>query len=95
MAMLSIFPQPVIDRAVDPANGIPSKVAYLNLAMIRKHLDAWADEYHEEQARRERAARKALPEPPRDPQMEKRIADGFAKLSDQLKRGFGPSTITD
>src|SRR4051812_21790745 len=95
VAMLSTFPSSVIDRAVDPVNGIPAKVSYLNLATIRKHLDAWADEFYEAQRRREIANRKRLPEPPRDPEMEARIAKGLRELADQMRSGFSPSTAKD
>jgi hypothetical protein len=95
VATLSIFPQAVIDRAVDPVEGLPGKITYLNLAQMRKHLDAWADEYYEREQRRERASRMALDAPPIDPQMQKRVSDGFEKLVSQLKRGIGPSTQTE
>jgi len=90
---LLIFPPAVIDRAVDPVQGIPAKVQYLNLAKIRKYLDEWVDEYSDTQRRREIAERRRLPEPPRNPDTEKRISDGFVQLVDQLKRGIGPSTV--
>jgi hypothetical protein len=93
VATLSIFPQAVIDRAVDPVHGLPSKVAYLNLAQMRKHLDGWLEEFWTEHDRQERAARKALPEPPRDPEAEARIAAGLKELAEQLKRGIGPSNV--
>jgi hypothetical protein len=92
VATLSIFPQAVVDRAVDPVHGLPSKVAYLNLAQMRKHLDGWMEEFWTEHERQERAARKALPEPPRDPDAEARIAKGLKELAEHLKRGFSPST---
>lgn len=90
---LLIFPPAVIDRAVDPVQGIPAKVQYLNLAKIRKHLDEWAEEYFEGEKRREIAQRKRLPEPPRNLEAEKRIGEGLAQLAEQLKRGIGPSTV--
>jgi hypothetical protein len=93
VATLSIFPQAVVDRAVDPVHGLPSKVAYLNLAQMRKHLDGWMEEFWTEHERQERAARKALPEPPRDPEAEARIAAGLKELAEQLKRGMGPSNL--
>jgi hypothetical protein len=93
VATLSIFPQAVIDRAVDPVHGLPSKVAYLNLAQMRKHLDGWMEEFWTEHERQERAARKALPEPPRDLEAEARIAAGLKELAEQLKRGMGPSNV--
>lgn len=94
VAMLSTYPQSVIKRAVDPVNGIASKLAFLNLAAIKKHLDQWADEEYEEVRRRNRRNLQ-LPEPPSDPQVQQRIKDGFAKLSEHLKRGFGPSTAAE
>jgi len=90
VAMLSIFPPAVIERAVDPVRGIASKVAYLNLATIRKHLDDWHAEHLADVDRIERANRKQLPEPPRDPEMEARIAKGMRDLAEQLRRGMGP-----
>jgi hypothetical protein len=90
--MLSTYPQQVLDRAVNPAAGIPAMVTYLNLASIRKHLDGWADEFDADRRRREIANRKRLPEPERDPQVEARVNEGFRKLSLHLKRGFSPST---
>jgi len=95
VAMLSTFPPSVISRAADPVNGIPAKVSYLNLAAIRKHLDAWADEYYEAERRREMANRKRLPEPPRDLEMEARVAKGLRELADQLRSGFSSSTARD
>lgn len=89
---LSIFPRAVIDLAVDPVAGIPAKVKFLNLATMRELLDRWADEYHATEKRRELASRKAIEPPPRDPQAEKRISEGFKKLSEHLERGFSPST---
>lgn len=95
VATLSTFPREVIDRAVDPVQGLPAKVAFLNLAQMRKLLDEWAEEWWERQRAIERASQKRLAEPPRDPQAEHRISEGFEKLKVQLQRGFGPSTQTE
>jgi hypothetical protein len=92
MQTLLIFPLPVIDRAVDPVQGIPAKVQYLNLAKIRKCLDEWAEEYMEDLRRREMVNRKRLPEPPVDPEMHARVSKGLNDLVAQLKRGIGPSS---
>jgi hypothetical protein len=70
-------------------------VQYPNLAKFKKLLDEWAEEFYTEQDRIARANRRRLPEPPRDPQAEHRISEGFAKLKVQLERGIGPSTLTD
>lgn len=89
---LLIFPREVIERAVDPVQGIPAQVTSLNLARIRKVLDELAEEHWEAVQRRERANRKRLPEPADDPEMKKRVSQGLNDLVAQLKRGVGPST---
>ncbi len=91
--LLSIYPQPVIVRAMSPSRGLPSLVAYPNLAKYREHLDAWNKEYWIDREREERANRKRLPEPPRDPEMEARIAQGMRELAEHLKSGFSPSSV--
>lgn len=91
--LLSTYPQPVIERAMSPSRGLPSLVAYPNLAKYREHLDAWAKEYWIDREREERANRKQLPEPPRDPELEARIAKGMRELAEHLKSGFSPSSI--
>lgn len=90
-ATLLIFPRPVIARSVDPVQGIPGAVTFLNLAKIREKLDAWSSEWHIDQDRLERANRKALPEPTPDPEERKRIYEGLKKLSDHIGSGFNPS----
>lgn len=89
--VLAGYPEAVIDRAVD-ATGIPSEVAFLNLAEIKKHLDTWRQEYLALEERRERANRKALPEPEVDPEERKRVSEGLRELVNHLKSGFSPST---
>jgi hypothetical protein len=81
-----IFPSEVVERAVDPVNGIPSKVKYLNLAEMREHLEQWRTEHLEHVRRVELANRKVLPAPPVDPEMKERVGRMFAELSDRLKR---------
>lgn len=88
---LSIFPHPVIERAVDPVEGIPGKVKFLNLAAIREHLDNWRIEYLVHQERLDRINRKALPEPePEEPAAKRRVSEGFKKLSDHLTASLNP-----
>lgn len=93
MQTLLIYPREVIERAVDPVNGIASVCERLNLAAIRKHLEKWATEHAEHQARIERARLRRLEAPPIDPEMRERVGDGLRQLSEQLKRGVGPSTV--
>ncbi len=90
--LLSTYPTAVIERAADPVSGIPSKVEFLNLAAIRKHLDVWYGDHADEVRRAERLSRKALPEPPRDEEVASRITKGLAELSRHIKSGFSPST---
>jgi hypothetical protein len=90
--LLSIYPQPVIERAMSPSRGLPAMVSYPNLAKYREHLEVWTKEYWIDRDREERANRKRIPEPPRDLEMEARVAKGLRDLADQLKRGIGPSS---
>jgi hypothetical protein len=90
--LLSIYPQPVIKRAMSPSRGLPAMVSYPNLAKYREHLEVWTKEYWIDRDREERANRKRIPEPPRDLEMEARVAKGLRDLADQLKRGIGPSS---
>lgn len=92
MKTLSIFPQAVIDQAVDPVSGIPAKIKFLNLAAMRELLDEWDDEYRRHLKRHEPKPL-ALPEPPRDPEEDARIVKGLRELSAHLTRGMGPSSI--
>jgi hypothetical protein len=89
--MLSTFPAPVIDQAINPANGIAAKVTFLNLAAIREHLDRWRIEHLVLQERLERMNRRALPPAePEEPAAKKRVSEGFKKLSDHLASGLNP-----
>lgn len=90
--LLSIYPQPVIERAMSPSRGLAPLVSYPNLAKYREHLEAWAKEYWRDQALEERLNRKRLPEPPVDPEMEARVAKGMRELAERLKAGIGPSS---
>lgn len=81
----------VVARAADSTRGIVSRVKFLNIAAIRECLDEWGAEHAADMRRREKPI--ALPEPPRDLEMEKRISQGLRELSDHLKRGFSPGSI--
>lgn len=91
--LLSIYPQPVIEMAMSPSKGLPAMVAYPNLAKYREHLEAWTKEYWIDRDREERASRKRLPEPERDPEIDARIAKGLQELVEHLKSGFSPSSV--
>jgi hypothetical protein len=91
--LLSIYPQPVIERAMSPSRGLPAMVSYPNLAKYREHLEAWSKEYWIDREREERLNRKQLQEPAPNPEMEERIARGLRELADHLKSGFSPSSV--
>jgi hypothetical protein len=90
--ILSIYPQPVVQRAASPSRGLAAAVSYPNLAKFKQYLDEWHGEHLTDLGRIERANRKRLPEPPRDLEAEARVAKGMQELADQLKRGMGPSS---
>lgn len=84
--LLSTFPSPVVERAVDPVDGIPALVEFLSLAKIRELLDTWRREHIDRQERLAAITRKVLPSLPPlpDPETRKRVTDGFRKLSEHL-----------
>jgi hypothetical protein len=92
---LLIFPKPVIERAVDPVCGLPAKVTFLNLAVMRKLLDEWMDEHMQHERRLELKNRKQLPSPEPDPKADARIAKGLQDLVAHLKSGLGPGSHGD
>lgn len=91
--LLSIYPQPVIERAMSPSRGLAPLVSYPNLAKYREHLEAWAKDYWIDREREERTNRKQLPEPPRNPEVEARVAKGLRELAEHLKSGFSPGSV--
>lgn len=86
--MLMIYPIEVVKKAAHPVHGIAGIVDRydLTLARVRKHMDAWASERGNRLMIEQRRSMQLLPEPPRDPERDKRICDGFSKLSDYLSR---------
>lgn len=84
-----IYPLEVVEKASHPVQGIPGVVDRydLTLARVRKHMDAWAAERGHRMMIEQRRATQLLPEPPRDPERDERISDGFHKLSLRLVGG--------
>jgi hypothetical protein len=84
-----IYPLEVVERAANPVHGIAAVVDRydLTLARVRKYMDAWAAERGNRLMIERRRATQLLQEPQRDPECDKRICDGFAKLSDYLGKG--------
>ncbi len=96
--LLSYYPHPVIERAIDPVLGIPAKLDRWNLsiAAIKRELDDIGSKYAERLAEREREQRRKLAPPePDNPEMRERVLKGLKELSEHLKAGFSPSTASD
>jgi len=83
-----IYPLEVVERAANPVHGIAGVIDRydLTLAKVRKHMDAWAAERGSRIAIEQRRAMQLLPDPERDQARDKRVCDGFKKLSDYLSR---------
>lgn len=81
--LLMAYPLEVVTRAYHPVNGIPTAVDRyeLTLAKIRKHLDEWSAERGHRLKIESRRQTQLLPEPPRDPEQDARVEEGFKKLS--------------
>jgi len=60
------------------------------MKQVKEFLEPrWQDECRTRE-RMERFNRKRLPEPPPNPDVDRRIREGLEKLSFDLKRGIGP-----
>jgi hypothetical protein len=87
--LLTDYPSPVVEKAANPARGIPAFVAFPNLAKFRERLERILDEYNNdlrlEQYRLERQIRSQLPEPLQPDEREKAyIIEGFRQLKARL-----------
>ncbi len=91
--LFSHYPEHLIAEAIDPVNGLPSLHDYPpTLKQAKAFLEP--RRAHEDHMRemKERFERKRLPEPPRDPEQDKKIEQGFRQLSAYLAAGHGPSS---
>ena len=95
-AILSEYPDSVIETVTDPRTGLPSKIKWLpTVAEVKaeceshmyrvRYQEAWNKRVAEQQADRD-AERQS-------PETQKKIGDGLAQLVEQLKAGIGPSTV--
>ena len=95
-AILSEYPDSVIETVTDPRTGLPSKIKWLpavaevksecEIHMYRvRYQEAWNKRAADQAAERE--ASKPSPE------TQKKIGDGLAELVAQLKAGIGPSSV--
>lgn len=85
--LFSRYPEHLVAEAIDPVDGLPGECDFLpTIAKVKAFLEPRRRNFERMQELRERANRKRLPEPPRDPESDKRICDGLSKLSDYLGR---------
>ena len=83
--LFSNYPEHLIAEAIDPVNGLPGDCDYLpTIAKVKAFLEPRRRNFERMQEYQERAWRKRLPEPPRDPEADARIAEGFKKLTMRL-----------
>lgn len=80
--LFSRYPEHLVAEAIDPVDGLPGECDYLpTIAKVKAFLEPRYLNFVRLQELRERASRKRLPEPPRDPEADKRMEDNFKKLS--------------
>lgn len=85
--LFSRYPEHLVAEAIDPVNGLPSECDYLpTIAKVKAFLEPRWRNFERTQELIAAKSRKRLPEPPRDPEQDKRICDGLTKLSDYLSR---------
>lgn len=92
--LFSRYPEHLVAAAVDPVNGLPSLHDYPpTMKQAKEFLEPrWQDECRTRDMI-ERFNRKRLPEPPPNPEADKRVFEGLKKLSDHLKSGFSPGSV--
>jgi hypothetical protein len=92
--LFSNYPEHLVAEALDPVNGLPGECDYLpTIAKVKAFLEPRRRNFERMQDLRERAGRKRLPEPPRDPEQDKRIYEGFKQLSARLAKGHGSGVV--
>lgn len=90
--LFSRYPEHLVAAAVDPVNGLPSLYDFLpTMKQTKEFLEPRWREMELTRERMERANRKRLAEPARDPERDKRIFEGLQQLKIQIKNGIGPS----
>jgi hypothetical protein len=83
--LFSHYPEHLIAEAIDPVNGLPGECDYLpTIAKVKAFLEPRRRNFERMQDCRERAGQRRLPEPPRDPEADARVEQGFRKLIGRL-----------
>lgn len=89
--IFSRYPEHLVAAALDPATGLPSLHDFPpTMKQVRDYLEPRWQDLCRTNERIERFNRKRLPEPPANPDADRRIREGLEKLSFDLKRGIGP-----
>jgi len=95
-AILSEYPDSVIETVTDPRTGLPSKIKWLpTVAEVKSECEShmYRVRYQEAWNKRvaDQAAEREVSKP--SPETQKKIGDGLAELVAQLKAGIGPSSV--
>jgi hypothetical protein len=86
--LFSRYPEHLVAEAIDPVNGLPGECDYLpTIAKVKAFLEPRWLNFQRMQELREIKNRKRLPEPPRDPEADRHMAEEFRKLSFRLIGG--------
>jgi hypothetical protein len=92
--VLAHYPEHLVEEAINPYSGLPSLHDFPpTMKQIKDFLEPRLSRERHMQEMKERFNRKRLPEPPRDPEQDKRIEQGLRQLAERLGRGIGPSTV--
>jgi hypothetical protein len=83
--LFSNYPEHLVAEAIDPVDGLPGECDYLpTIAKVKAFLEPRRRNFERMKELRDRAGRKRLPEPPRNPEVDARIEEGFKKLTMRL-----------
>lgn len=79
------YPEHLIAEAIDPRHGLPSTCDFFpSIAKVKAFLEPRRQHLERQKETLRRFNVKKLPEPERDKASEKRVAEGFQKLSKRL-----------
>lgn len=95
-AILSEYPDSVIETVTDPRTGLPSKIKWLpTVADVKTECEShmYRVRYQEAWDRRVVEQRRASEAEKVSPETQKKIGEGLADLVARLKAGIGPSTV--
>jgi hypothetical protein len=80
------YPEHLVAEAIDPVYGLPAECEFLpTIAKIKSYLEPRWLAHCRTIELKERHLRKRLPEPERDLEADKRMAENFRQLGETLK----------